>query len=51
MSSEVMPDLGFPLGNRLMTFYLQPAHHPNSIAPFKRPRTAISPSLARDSQW
>ena len=47
MSSEVMPDLGFPLGNRLMTFYLQPAYHPNRIAPFKRPRTTISPSLAR----
>ncbi len=45
-SAEVIPSLGFPLGNRLMTFYLEPKHHPNIIAPFKRPRTTISPSLA-----
>ena len=45
-STEVVPPLGFPLGNRLMTFYLKPKHHPNIIAPFKRPRTTISPSLA-----
>ena len=45
-SAEVIPSLGFPLGNRLMTFYLKPKHHPNIIAPFKRPRTTISPSLA-----
>ena len=45
-SAEVVPSLGFPLGNRLMTFYLKPEHHPNIIAPFKRPRTTISPSLA-----
>lgn len=45
-SSEVIPALGFPLTARLMTFYLEPAHHPNLLAPFKRPRTTISPSLA-----
>jgi gamma-glutamyltranspeptidase/glutathione hydrolase len=45
-SSEVMPRLGFSLGNRMMTFYLGPQHHPNVVAPFKRPRTTISPSLA-----
>ncbi len=45
-SCEVVPSLGFPLGNRLMTFYLDPPHHPNRVAPFKRPRTTISPSLA-----
>ena len=28
-----------------MTFYLQPNHHPNIIAPYKRPRTTLSPSL------
>src|SRR5262249_52309157 len=47
MSSEVISEVGFPLGNRLMTFYLDPPHHPNRIAPFKRPRTTISPSLSR----
>ena len=45
-SSPVMPALGFPLGNRMMTFYLAPPHHPNVVAPGKRPRTTISPSLA-----
>jgi gamma-glutamyltranspeptidase/glutathione hydrolase len=52
-SQEVIPALGFPLGNRLMTFYLEPAHHPNRVAPFKRPRTTISPSLAfrRGEPW
>lgn len=44
-SSEVVPALGFPLGNRLMTFYLKPVNHPNLIGPRKRPRTTISPSL------
>jgi len=52
-SSEVIPLLGFPLTNRLMTFYLAPAHHPNIVAPFRRPRTTISPSLAfhRGRPW
>lgn len=45
-SSPVIPSLGFPLGNRMMTFYLEPANHPNVVAPGKRPRTTISPSLA-----
>jgi gamma-glutamyltranspeptidase/glutathione hydrolase len=45
-SSEIIAALGFPLGNRLMTFYLGPKSHPNVIAPFKRPRTTLSPSLA-----
>ena len=45
-SSPLIPALGFPLGNRLQTFYLGPEHHPNRIAPFRRPRTTISPSLA-----
>jgi len=29
----------------LSNCYLGPAHHPNIVAPFKRPRTTISPSL------
>jgi gamma-glutamyltranspeptidase/glutathione hydrolase len=45
-SNEVIPNLGFPLGNRLQTFYLDPPDHPNRVAPFRRPRTTISPSLA-----
>ena len=46
-SSEVIPSLGFPLSMRLSNCYLEPARHPNVVAPFKRPRTTISPSLAR----
>lgn len=44
-SGEVIPSLGFPLSVRLSNCYLEPAHHPNVVAPFKRPRTTISPSL------
>ncbi|NIR28220.1 MAG: hypothetical protein GWN84_02575 [Gammaproteobacteria bacterium] len=44
-SQEVVGALGFPLGNRLMTFCLNPPHHPNLIAPGKRPRTTVSHSL------
>lgn len=52
-SNEVIPALGFPLGSRMETFFLQPAHHPNLVAPFKRPRTTISPSLTfrRGEPW
>jgi gamma-glutamyltranspeptidase/glutathione hydrolase len=45
-SAEVMPALGFPLSVRMMTFYLAPAHHPNVVAPGKRPRTTLTPSMA-----
>lgn len=45
-SSPVVAELGFPLGTRLMTFHLSPRSHPNVLAPSKRPRTTISPSLA-----
>ncbi len=43
--SEVIPSLGFPLTTRPQTFFLDPMH-PNVVAPGKRPRTTLSPSLA-----
>lgn len=48
--SPVVEGLGFPLGTRLQTFYLDPAH-PNALQPGKRPRTTLSPSLVlKDGQ-
>jgi len=44
-ASPVIPALGFPLSMRLSNCYLEPVNHPNIVAPFKRPRTTISPSL------
>ncbi len=44
-SSPVIDALGFPLGTRMQTFYLD-KHHPNALMPGKRPRTTLSPSLA-----
>ena len=44
-SSPVIDALGFPLGTRMQTFYLD-EHHPNALEPGKRPRTTLSPSLA-----
>jgi gamma-glutamyltranspeptidase / glutathione hydrolase len=46
-SSPVIEALGFPLGTRLQTFYLD-ERHPNALAPGKRPRTTLTPSLAID---
>ncbi len=49
-SSPVIPGLGFPLGTRAQMFWLDP-EHPNALAPGKRPRTTLSPSLAfRDGE-
>lgn len=44
-SSPVIEALGFPLGSRMQTFYLD-ENHPNALRPGKRPRTTLSPSLA-----
>ncbi len=44
-SSPVVPGLGFPLGTRAQMFWLDP-EHPNALAPGKRPRTTLTPSLA-----
>jgi gamma-glutamyltranspeptidase / glutathione hydrolase len=49
-SSPVIASLGFPLGTRAQMFTLEEGH-PNSLAPRKRPRTTLSPSLAlRDGE-
>ena len=47
MSSPVIRELGFPLGTRLQTAWLEPGL-PNSLAPGRRPRTTLTPSIARD---
>ncbi len=43
-SSPVIEELGFPLGTRGQMFSLDESH-PNSLAPRKRPRTTLSPTL------
>jgi gamma-glutamyltranspeptidase/glutathione hydrolase len=43
-SSPVIPGLGFPLGTRGQMFYLNP-DRPNALAPHKRPRATLTPSL------
>lgn len=44
-SSPVIPGLGFALGTRAQMFWLEEGS-PSSLAPGKRPRTTLSPSLA-----
>ncbi|NLO82152.1 MAG: gamma-glutamyltransferase family protein [Clostridiales bacterium] len=44
-SSPVIPYVGFPLGTRAQMFNFNPTH-PNCLAPGKRPRTTLTPSLA-----
>jgi gamma-glutamyltranspeptidase / glutathione hydrolase len=49
-SSPVIPALGFCLGTRAQMFWLADGL-PNSLAPGKRPRTTLTPSLAyRDGE-
>ena len=44
-SSPVIDTLGFPLGSRMQTFYLD-QRHANAMQPGKRPRTTLTPSMA-----
>ena len=44
-SSPVIPELGFPLGTRAQMFWLDEGH-PAALAPGKRPRTTLTPTLA-----
>ncbi len=49
-SSPVIPELGFGLGTRGQMFWLEEGH-PAALAPGKRPRTTLSPTLAlRDDE-
>ncbi len=49
-SSPVIPELGFCLGTRAQMFWLDEGH-PASLAPGKRPRTTLTPTLAlRDGE-
>jgi gamma-glutamyltranspeptidase/glutathione hydrolase len=49
-SSPVIPDLGFCLGSRAQMFDLE-ENQPSSLAPGKRPRTTLSPTMAlRDGE-
>ncbi len=44
-SSPLIPDLGFCLGTRAQMFWLQEGH-PSALAPGKRPRATLTPSMA-----
>ena len=44
-SSPVIPELGFCLGTRMQMFWLEDGL-PSSLAPGKRPRSTLSPSMA-----
>ena len=49
-SSPVIPELGFCLGTRAQMFWLEEGH-PAALAPGKRPRTTLSPTLSlRDGE-
>ena len=43
-TSPIIEGLGFPLGTRGQMFYLN-AERPNALAPHKRPRATLTPSL------
>ncbi|MGI8664908.1 MAG: gamma-glutamyltransferase family protein, partial [Jatrophihabitans sp.] len=50
-SSPVIPGLGISLGTRAQAMWLNAPGHPNALAPGKRPRTTLSPTVVlRDDQ-
>jgi len=50
-SSPVIPDLGISLGTRGQAIWLNAQGHPNALAPGKRPRTTLSPTVVlRDGE-
>jgi gamma-glutamyltranspeptidase / glutathione hydrolase len=44
LPSVIMGDTGVPLGTRLQTLLVKPGH-PNQLAPGKRPRVTLSPTI------
>jgi gamma-glutamyltranspeptidase/glutathione hydrolase len=49
-SSPVIPELGFCLGTRMQMFWLD-ENHPAALAPGRRPRSTLSPTMAhRDGE-
>jgi gamma-glutamyltranspeptidase/glutathione hydrolase len=46
LPSVIAGDTGIPLSSRLQSFVLDD-HHPNQLAPGKRPRVTLSPTLVR----
>ena len=49
-SSPTIPELGFCLGTRAQQFWLEEGH-PSALAPGKRPRTTLTPTMAlRDGE-
>ena len=48
-SNPTIPELGFCLGSRAQMFWLEPGL-PNSLAPGKRPRTTLTPSMLTASR-
>ena len=50
-SNPVIPGLGFPLNSRAQMFWLEEGL-PTSLAPGRRPRTTLTPTIAeRDGTW
>ena len=50
-SSPLIEGLGFPLNTRCQMFWIGDPDHPNSLKPFKRPRTTLTPSLVMKDNY